>query len=152
MNNQCASHIETSQLICSANELAGLYIRGNLIVKGLNFMRQIFLLSTGRKLNVHKTFRRDPEPLLNVLWTFNTRPVSMGLATCFFFKDVKPICCGFEEIIPAVIYLFQVNKGCTKFMWEICSKLTMSHCFGIYIIKFEQISRIGLTFPLLTLK
>ena len=35
-------------------------------------------LDTGRKLNLHKTFRRLPERLLNVLCTFNLRPVSMG--------------------------------------------------------------------------
>ena len=35
-------------------------------------------ISTGRKLNVHKTFRRRPERLLNVLCTFNLRPVSTG--------------------------------------------------------------------------
>ena len=33
---------------------------------------------TGRNLNVHKTFRRRPGCLLNVLCTFNLRPVSMG--------------------------------------------------------------------------
>ena len=33
---------------------------------------------TGRKLNVHKTFRRRPERLLNVLCTFNLRPLSTG--------------------------------------------------------------------------
>ena len=33
-------------------------------------------LDTARKLNVHKTFRRRPERLLNVLCTFNIRPVS----------------------------------------------------------------------------
>ena len=33
---------------------------------------------TGRKLNVHKTFRRRPGRLLNVLCTFNLRPVSAG--------------------------------------------------------------------------
>ena len=32
----------------------------------------------GRKLNVHKTFRRRPERVLNVLCTFNLRPVSTG--------------------------------------------------------------------------
>ena len=32
----------------------------------------------GRKLNVHKTFRRRPGRLLNVLCTFNLRPVSTG--------------------------------------------------------------------------
>ena len=34
---------------------------------------------TGRKLNVHKTFRRSPGRLLNVLCRFNLRPVSMGM-------------------------------------------------------------------------
>ena len=36
-------------------------------------------LGTGRKLNVHKTFGRRPGRLLNVLCTFNLRPVSRGL-------------------------------------------------------------------------
>ena len=35
-------------------------------------------VNTGRKLNVHKTFRRCPGRLLNVLCTFNLRPVSTG--------------------------------------------------------------------------
>ena len=33
-------------------------------------------VDTGRKLNVHKTFRRRLGRLLNVLCTFNLRPVS----------------------------------------------------------------------------
>ena len=33
-------------------------------------------MNTGRKLNVHKTFRRRPGLLLNVFCTFNLRPVS----------------------------------------------------------------------------
>ena len=35
-------------------------------------------VDTGRKLNLHKTFRRRPGRLLNVLCTFNLRPVSTG--------------------------------------------------------------------------
>ena len=35
-------------------------------------------VDTGRNLNVHKTFRRRPGRLLNVLCTFNLRPVSKG--------------------------------------------------------------------------
>ena len=35
-------------------------------------------VDTGRKLNVHKTFRRRPGRLLNVLCTFNLRLVSAG--------------------------------------------------------------------------
>ena len=36
-------------------------------------------VDTGRKLNVHKTFRRRPGRFLNVLFTFNLPPVSTGL-------------------------------------------------------------------------
>ena len=35
-------------------------------------------VDTGRKLDVHKTFRRRPGRLLNVLCMFNLRPVSTG--------------------------------------------------------------------------
>ena len=35
-------------------------------------------VDTDRKLNVHKTFRRRPGHLLNVLCTFSLRPVSAG--------------------------------------------------------------------------
>ena len=35
-------------------------------------------VDTGRKLNVHNTFRRRPGHLLNVLCTFNLSPVSTG--------------------------------------------------------------------------
>ena len=35
-------------------------------------------VDTGRKLNIHKTFRRRPGRLLNALCTFNLRPVSTG--------------------------------------------------------------------------
>ena len=33
---QCPSHIETSELIFSANQLTSFYMRGTLVVKGLN--------------------------------------------------------------------------------------------------------------------
>ena len=36
------------------------------------------LRDTERKLNKYKTFRRHPGRLLNVLCTFNLRPVSAG--------------------------------------------------------------------------
>ena len=35
----------------------------------------LFPVDTGRKSNVHKTFRRRPGHLLNVLRTVNLRPV-----------------------------------------------------------------------------
>ena len=42
-----------------------------------------FPIDTGRKLNVHKTFRRRPGRLLNVLCTLNLRPVSTGFVINF---------------------------------------------------------------------
>ena len=39
----------------------------------------LFPVDTERKLNVHKTFRRCPAHLLNVLCTFNLRSVSTGV-------------------------------------------------------------------------
>ena len=50
-----------------------------LLVVSPNVLRQIKALDTGRKLNVHKTFRRRPRRLLNVLCTFNLRPVYTGI-------------------------------------------------------------------------
>ena len=41
-------------------------------------MSGTYPVDTGRKLNVHKTFRRRPGRLLNVLCTFNLRLVSTG--------------------------------------------------------------------------
>ena len=38
-------------------------------------------VDTGRKLNVHKTFRRRPGRLLNVLCTFNLHPVATEISS-----------------------------------------------------------------------
>ena len=42
-NNHCSSYIETSQLLCSANQMTGFYMSGTLVVKGLNHTITIFL-------------------------------------------------------------------------------------------------------------
>ena len=44
-------------------------------------------VDTGRKLNVHKAFRRRPGRLLNVLCTFNLRLVSTGTKRCSKVKN-----------------------------------------------------------------
>ena len=36
---QCCPHIETSQLICSANQLAGFYMRATLAINGLKIFK-----------------------------------------------------------------------------------------------------------------
>ena len=48
-------------------------------------------VDTGRKLNVHKTLRRRPGRLLNVLCTFILRPVSTGLVwTVRRYDGIQP--------------------------------------------------------------
>ena len=46
-------------------------------------------VDTERKWNVHKTSRRRPRRLLNVLCTFSLRPVSLGKAPKSFIKTLK---------------------------------------------------------------
>ena len=53
-----------------------------------------FPVNTGRKLNVHSAFRRRPGCLLNVLCTFNLRPVLRGKyfeirQQCIYQKKLK---------------------------------------------------------------
>ena len=43
-------------------------------------------VDTGRKFNVHKTFRRRPGRLFNVLCTFRLHPVSTGYRNNFLAK------------------------------------------------------------------
>ena len=53
-------------------------------------MKTLVPQDTGRKLNVHKTFRRRPGHLLNALCTFNLRPVSRGFQSLFLIKLLAP--------------------------------------------------------------
>ena len=46
-------------------------------------------VDTGRKLNVHKTFRRRPGRLLNILCTFNLGPVSTRFILKYVIDDNK---------------------------------------------------------------
>ena len=60
--------------------ICGLRVNQKIITIGIRFGKTLtgYLVDTGRKLNVHKTFRRRPGRLQNVLSTFNLRPVSTG--------------------------------------------------------------------------
>ena len=51
-NDQCSHHIETSQLICRANQLTGFYMMKTLVVKRLKYKSARVLrmtLDIGRK-------------------------------------------------------------------------------------------------------
>ena len=56
------------------------YLPGKYLFQGSNKdTKTPILVDIGRKLNAQKTFRRRPGRLLNVLCTFNLRPVSSGI-------------------------------------------------------------------------
>ena len=76
-NNQCSHHIETSQLICSANQLTGFYMIGSLFVKGLII---IFF----------ETQKQPPEVFYKRIcsWKFrNIHRKTPVLASTFLIKD-----------------------------------------------------------------
>ena len=55
-------------------------VEGELANETSNYDTKTKPTDTGRKLNIHKTFRRRSGRLLNILCTFTLRPVSMGKA------------------------------------------------------------------------
>ena len=75
--------------------LAGVFLRHS-SQKLPDFLHGVRIpLDTGRKLNVHKTFRRRSGRLLNVLCIFNLRPMSRWISSNlksdrarFFEKDL----------------------------------------------------------------
>ena len=81
-------------------------------------------VDSGRKLNVHKTSRRRPRRLLNVLCTFNLRPVSTGKAVEDEDAGFKNFWLTLEE---AVRYFFFKKKSqideCMMSHWNICSEV-----------------------------
>ena len=95
------------------------------------------------KSNVHKTFKRHPERLLNVLCTFN--------------RILCLSCVTNATMSPSGIYLLKVNNRNTRKRCEICSKLTIKiperrqwRRSGIFIVNFEHILHLALVFLLLT--
>ena len=53
---KCSHHIETSQLICRANQLTGFFMMGTLVVKRLRVSRKVrdILLDCSRKVGKSK--------------------------------------------------------------------------------------------------
>ena len=81
------------------------------------------LLLLGHKLNVHKTFRRRPERLLNFLCTFNLRPKSTGKWNSWWINWTSIVAKTIINVAFTVsIYLFRVSNGNIR---TICSKLTI---------------------------
>ena len=58
-NDPYSNHIETSQLICSANQLTGFYMIGTLVVKGLKLV--LMFCSTQLTFTCSKSKMQTPE-------------------------------------------------------------------------------------------
>ena len=80
-NDQCSHHIETSQMICSANQLVGFYMIETLIVKGLKRNIKFFLAMTKMTLILKSVFLHFGSclfyikklALLNILFCWQTK-------------------------------------------------------------------------------
>ena len=101
--------------------LKSLHIYFNLSQNVSISLRHGFPVDTGRKLNVHKTFRRCPGRLLNVLCTFNLGPVSTGFSDSFkwrirclqMFRMMKRR--GIRSNLAYCIYIWNIsNIACHK--------------------------------------
>ena len=75
-------------------------------------------------MNVHKTFRRRPGRLLNVLCTFNLRPVSTGKYNLNFVKFgiqsrvnklILNILFGIDDLVPKFGHITDVLSDFMKF-------------------------------------
>ena len=77
-------------------------------------------VDTGRKLNVHKTFRRRPGRLLNVLCTFSLRPVSTGKP---FLSFIRPV-----ERCLTYLYIRLFSTPWREIFW--CFQVVEKRCIG----------------------
>ena len=78
--NDCVAASNLPHLFIQSIKFIITYIRClKSVIHQLYSKNHWFPVDTGCKLNVHKTFRRRPGRLLNVLCIFNLRPVSTGL-------------------------------------------------------------------------
>ena len=115
----------------------------------LNFSLKILFLvvkkninnpvDTGRKLNVQKTLRSCPGHLLNVLCTFNLRPVSTGILV---IQDhhliIKHYMCFLNRLNSKEIQNFLISqiKGTT--LWRLCYQEKINgnslDCKNVYLL------------------
>ena len=70
-------------------------------------LAKTYPLDTGRKLNVHNTFRRRPGRLLNVLCMFNLRPVLRGkkrnfLVSLHLYVSVSYFCHWYTTLLESL--------------------------------------------------
>ena len=75
---------------------------------------KIIAADAGGKLDVHKTFRRRPERLLNLLCTFNLRPVSTGqlkyiLGSKYALIEIERLICYLKISLTAINFLWCFN-------------------------------------------
>ena len=83
----------------------------------IQFSTRIHPVDTGHTLNLHKTFRRRPGRLLNVLCTFNLRPVSTRYwNNCLIASDFFHL---FAQSIKLCTFLCHILKECKCWKWRI---------------------------------
>ena len=87
MKYQRCTHIETSQLICFANQFTGLYIKATLAFNGLSNGRREYLKMTELKLSTTRNFQTDLA--LTFYSVFSQKRKTFYVPVLYFFL----LCC-----------------------------------------------------------
>ena len=96
-------------------------------------------VDTERKLNVHKTFRRHPGRLLNVLCRVNLRPVSTADTLSKWLKSlywmILGLCFGWKSFKTVNVNLWKSDKPVSKTLGKWKLLVSLSRC-GQYMLDF----------------
>ena len=114
-------------------------------------------VDTGRKLNVHKTFRRRPGRLLNVLCTFNLRPVSAGMSVNVRNIFLQKVCgneagisfCFLKKVKASVLHVsFKIFRCPSIWTYNKNKMYKNSYCWSRYMLNFDSLEKgLGLISP-----
>ena len=109
---QCCPHIETSQLICFANQLTGFSKRATLAFNGvIKIEKKILekvLLDIRRKLNTHNTFMRCYRCPLNLLCTLNLLELSFSEIVTNNVLKVKSKCWRIAQFFFSLFFFTRI--------------------------------------------
>ena len=131
----CCPHIETSQLVCTANQLTSFYLRATLALNGLTLRARTLLKNL---------WRNSGNFVVLVCWQHETKTFRRQKSTVALFT--QNLVSNGMSLLPAGNYMFKVNNRNTRTRCEICSKLTIKiperrqWRHSVSIVNFEQVN------------
>ena len=99
-----------------------------------------FSLDAGRKLNIHKMFRRSSGHLLNVLCTFNLRPVPRGLASFYELVLIKELSIKDEQTLQNIFLFYWIYFLTIHYVFLILSKKKVENASCFLNLQFLELT------------